>query len=92
MATSIRNKKFTRIGITARKLPQSTAPLKRLIAYLNKEYPQCQIFLNESMQKINSRASIKKSTLPELCAEIDLMICIGGDGTLINTARFSPSL
>lgn len=79
-------KKFNRIGVTTRKLPQATSTLRRLISHIERTCPECEIFVNEKITQVDG-ATIKMP-LSELCAQVDLMICIGGDGTLINTARY----
>ncbi len=88
MSIAITSKKFTRIGITARKLPAARSTAQRLITYLSIEYPECRFVVNEDIQEVVASSRIKKTSLSQVCAEVDLMICIGGDGTLINTSRF----
>ena len=82
------SKKFNRIGITARKLPAATTATQRLVNYLQTQYPSCQIILNDEITEVNGANISKKIPLQQVCTEADLMICVGGDGTLINTARF----
>lgn len=78
---------FTRIGITTQKPPQAIPVVNTLIHILQSHYPQCQIFLNEKITGVENNQVVKMA-LADLCAKVDLVITIGGDGTLINTARF----
>lgn len=77
--------KFKNIGIVGKKGEPAQKTLNALIKYLGRRGLNVRIEQNTSDNLNNSRIPVLEKT--ELCKDSDLIIVVGGDGTLLGTAR-----
>jgi NAD+ kinase len=81
------NPKFSKIGIiTKRNIHEHKDLLKKLVAYLKKKKKQ--IILDENAAAVFGEKGFRKT---DLLKKADMSIILGGDGTLLKTARRLPS-
>ena len=76
---------FKNIGIVGKSGEQAQRTLNNLIDYLGKRGSNVRIEKKTSDNLNNSRIPVLEKS--QLCADSDLIIVVGGDGTLLGTAR-----
>lgn len=95
---------FQRIGIIAKPAKNSLPTLLELIQLMHQEFSSIELYIErenwqtlcqisqDNNHTLNSKMIADDCCLPmnELLPNLDLMICIGGDGTLINIAQHTP--
>lgn len=77
---------FSTIGLIGRLASESTQySLQRLVAYLEKQ--NVKILLDEETSSALPNSSLKIMTRSKLAEKCDLIIVVGGDGSLLSAAR-----
>jgi len=77
---------FSNIGLIGRKDSESTGySLTRLISYLEKQ--SLTMYLDEETELVFPSSKIQTKTREELTELCDLIIVVGGDGSLLSAAR-----
>lgn len=77
---------FSRIGLIGRLGSEATFhSLKRLIAFLKKQ--GVELFMDEETASSAPKAGLKELGRNELAEQCDLVIVVGGDGSLLSSAR-----
>ncbi len=77
---------FSNIGLIGRRSSESTKySLNRLISYLEKQ--KINIFLDEETSEVLPDGDLPIKTRKELASICDLIIVVGGDGSLLSAAR-----
>lgn len=78
---------FKTIGIVARPGDRTQKTLRLLLDYLAAR--QCRVLLEERAVSQVEDGGHSAISMDELCQRADLVIVIGGDGTLLGTARYA---